>query len=176
MSIKIIPGSNKIESTDGTVQLVGSAGNQPTMVQQVFVQNGAVATASANTYTSNDTIPQQSTATNIFLTLSITPLNASNILIVDAVGNFTHTASDIVVGLWRDSIEDALGVMWDTPESNDFVVTPIRIRVTAGSTSTTTFKLGASGTSGTVTFNGVGGLARFGGTLASTIMITELTP
>lgn len=176
MSIKINLTDNTIESTDASIQLVGSTAIQPTIVQQVFVQDGAVATG-ANNYVDDDSIPQQTGDTNIFLSLAITPRDPDNILLIEAIGNFTAAGANsrLLVGLWRDTTEDAVAVCWDGPEADNLVCTKIRARIPAGSTSPTTFKLGASSNASTTTFNGFGGAARFGGTLASTITITEIS-
>lgn len=148
-----------------------------TIVQQVFTEDGEFATAN-NVTPNNDTIPQQTAETTIILSQAITPNNASNLLIIEGVLNLIGTTGDCIVGLWEDSIENALKTWWDSPRINsNFCSIPFRTRLVAGSTSARTYKIGIGPTAaGTLTLNGISGARRMGGTLATNIMITELTP
>lgn len=146
------------------------------VVQVVNFQTGAMATGTTITPW-DDTIPQI-TEGNEYMTLAITPTNANNILIVAVEANAAgNTAQWMSASLFRDAGVNALSVMnsrlgGDIPYMFSFTHHAI-----AGSTSATTFKVRIGGDlAGTTTFNGSGGVAKYGGRLASSITITEITP
>lgn len=157
----------------GTVDTLQRSGN---VLQVVNFQTGAMATGTTITPW-DDTIPQI-TEGNEYMTLAITPTNANNILIVaveaNAAGNIAQWMS---ASLFRGAGVNALSVMnsrlgGDIPYMFSFTHHAI-----AGSTSATTFKVRIGGDlAGTTTFNGSGGVAKYGGRLASSITITEITP
>jgi len=146
------------------------------VVQVVNTQTGNVATGSTQIPTDN-TIPQN-TEGDEYMTLAITPKSATNKLRIDVVCNVTNAtaARYMTAALFQDSAADALA------SNTAFVVTaasgyPIVITfyMTAGTTSSTTFKVraGANGT-GTTSFNGSGGVRIQGGVMYSSITITEI--
>lgn len=145
----------------------------------VQMQRATVATAADYTTTIpfDDTIPQNTEGSEV-LTLAITPTNASNLLVVDAVIYCSSSiATAFALALFRDSTANALQVEADYHPQNA-VVQPIRIRhvVAAGSTSATTFKLrlGPS-TAATLTVNGEAtATRRFGGALISSMTVSEV--
>ncbi len=155
---------------------VGSGGG--TVVQVVNTQTGAVATGTT-TVPQNDTIPQNTDGTE-FMTLAITPTNAANKLQIDVVMHISCLTGtrNIAVCLFQDSTAGALAV-GEQAEANGGFVQNIKFThyMTAGTTSSTTFKVRAGvETSGTVTFNGSNGNRQYGGVLASSITITEIVP
>ena len=147
------------------------------IVQVVNVINSAVATGTT-TNTLDDTIPQK-TEGNEVMTLAITPTNSSNKLIIYSEGFFTHTAGGAWanVALFQDTTANALsattaGRLSLGDEGLHFSLTHY---MTAGTTSSTTFKIRAGGQdAGTMTFNGSGGTRYMGGVMASSITITEI--
>ena len=147
------------------------------VVQVVHVQDGEVASGTT-TCSYDDTIMQNTEGTE-FMTLAITPTNSNHKLKIDVVGNFNaNTTNKItVVGLFQDSTADALAQMNATEDLNNSPL-PISFShfMTAGTTSSTTFKVRAGpDTSATLTFNGRDGSnRRLGGRYASTITITEI--
>ncbi|MCA3247391.1 MAG: hypothetical protein ING29_13040 [Azospirillum sp.] len=147
-----------------------------TLVQTVGTTTGAVATGTT-TIPLDDTLPQQSTEGTEFLTRSITPLSASNVLQIDALLNLSNStgAGTMIAALFRDSGADALAVA-PMIMANSGVMTQVRIshRVTAGSTAATTFRVRAGfSTAATVTLNGTLGSRQFGGALISSLFVTE---
>ncbi len=144
-------------------------------VQTVGTTTGAVATGTG-TFTINDTLAQNTGGTE-FLTQAITPRASGNVLQIDALLNLSNSvgAGTMIAALFRDSGADALAVA-PMVMANSAVMTQVRIshRVTAGSTSATTFRVRAGfSTAATVTLNGTLGSRQFGGALISSLFVTE---
>jgi hypothetical protein len=146
------------------------------VVQVVSVFDGEAVTT-GSTIAHDDTIPQSSEGVEV-MTLAITPNSASNILRVDVVVSLTHgTVEDaqLTANLFRDSATDAAATQTSSTGPNSQTSIAFSHIVTAGSTAPTTFKVRiGAGNAGTVTFNGSGGTRKFGGVLASSIIITEI--
>lgn len=145
-----------------------------------------VASATSNTASSTSTvipfdttIPQNTEGAEV-MTCAITPSHADNKLKID-VTVYGDAASYYgwAVALFKDSDASAIAtapqISWDggsLPEHITF--THYR---DAGSTSLQTFKVRAGPVSGTLWINqALSGAATFGGTLISTIVITEIDP
>jgi hypothetical protein len=148
------------------------------VVQVVNVMDGAVATGTT-VIPHNDTIPQNTEGTE-FMTLAITPTNASNKLIITVKAFLTQgTVPNWLLGaLFQDTTASALAVSQAgyvrTTITTGFMI-DIKHYMTAGTVSTTTFKFRAgSDAASTVTFNGQGGTRKFGGVLASSMTIEEI--
>lgn len=145
--------------------------------QVVQTQTGAVATGTT-TIPLDDTIPQQ-TEGDQYLSLAITPLNASSTLIIEVVITLANSAAVTeIVALFQDSTANALAAVAESFDSaGSHYVIAFSHRMTAGTTSSTTFKVRAGGAaSGTTTLNGAGGSRRFGGVCVSGMTITEILP
>ena len=146
-------------------------------IQEVSTQTGAVATGTT-TIPIDDTIPQN-TEGNEYMTLAITPTSATNKLRIDVTAIFSSTAAtQVVTALFQDSTANAIAssVFYNSVNGASMTVTFSHV-MDAGTTSATTFKVRAGGgATNTLTFNGLGGARYFGGTLASSIRITEYTP
>lgn len=126
----------------------------------------------------DDTIPQNNEGTE-FMTLSITPKASTNLLIVEAVAMLSSDTSgrNIVAALFQDTTVDAKAVMnfnCDTALAM-FPVT-VSFSMTAGTTSSTTFKLraGSGSNPATITINGRSGARFLGGVPKSWMKITEI--
>jgi hypothetical protein len=146
------------------------------VVQVVNTQTGAVATGTTQT-ANDDTIPQNSEG-NEWMTLAVTPTSSSNKLIIDVLCNCDASGDDhsVVLALFQDSTANALAAVHHEMGSG-YQLNPVFLRhyMTAGTTSSTTFKVrGGTTNSGTVTFNGNGGSRVFGGVMASSITIWEI--
>ena len=146
------------------------------LVQQVNFTTGAVASAST-TIPGDNTIPQITEGTE-YMTLAITPNNASNILVIE-VDFYGSPAGGLwaIAALFQDSTANALsaGIFYPAGASP---VGLIRMRyvMSAGTTSSTTFRVRAGTQSGAaLTFNGQSGTQLFGGAMASGITIREYT-
>ena len=156
--------------TAGNVKLAGD------VVQVVNTQTGAVATGTT-VLPQDDTIPQSGEGVE-FMTLAITPTNASNKLKIDVVIYLSNSAANqnFTAALFQDATANALACI---NEFNGTASAPIMLAfthyMTAGTVSATTFKVRAGcNNAGTTTFNGSGGARLYGGVLASSITITEI--
>ena len=157
----------------GTVDTLQRSGN---VIQVVNFQTGALATGTTVIPWDN-TIPQI-TEGNEYMTLSITPTNINNVLLIEAVlRGSPNAASQLTAALFQGAIVDALSVGTASVTVGGYVATTlVKYRMLAGTTSATTFRIRAGMQSaGTLTFNGNGGVARMLGTLHSSITITEYT-
>lgn len=142
-------------------------------VQIVNFSTGAVASASG-AIPFDDTIPQN-TEGNQYLSLSITPKSVTNKLKIDVTFHSAVNSSErIQIALFKDSIANALMAVNDVDASiNAGYCTTFSYFMTAGTTSSTTFKVRAGSAAGTLTMNGSNGSRLFGGVLISSITITE---
>jgi hypothetical protein len=157
----------------GTLDRLERAGN---ILQVVDFQTGAVATGTT-IIPWDDTIPQNTEGTE-FMTLAITPTSSSNKLLIQIKAFFTYSVSNIWLSgaLFQDATAGALAAT-TFYQAQATASAPIAINyyMTAGTTSSTTFKLRAgSDQAGTVTFNGAATARRFGGVMASYITIMEI--
>lgn len=147
------------------------------VIQRVNTQTGSVSTGTTQ-MPLDDTIPQN-TEGDEYMTLAITPTNASNILYIDVLLNAATTvgaSSQFSVALFQDSTAGALAaVAQGAIDSGQMMSVRLTHKMTAGTTSATTFKVRAGGNgAGTTTFNGRSSGRIFGGVMASSITITEI--
>jgi len=145
------------------------------VLQVVEVHDGAVATGST-IMPSDDTIPQNSEG-NEWMTLAVTPASASNLLRIDTCVHMATTSDDqMIAAIFQDSTASALSASaYRQSAANKINSVYMTHYMTAGTTSSTTFKVRGGGmNSGTITFNGVSSGRLFGGVLASFIIITEI--
>ena len=146
------------------------------LLQMVNTQTGTLATGSGNIEADN-TIPQI-TEGNQYMSLAITPTSASSILLIDvfaiaAAGNDTIMSA----ALFQDSTANALASITGLIAGTDKIYTfAFRHKMTAGTTSATTFKVRIGGNAGNTTFNGRASGQLLGGSLASSITIMEVSP
>ncbi len=144
------------------------------VIQTVNTSDGTLATGTTQIPLDN-TIPQQ-TEGDEYITLAITPTNASNKLKVEVVANFGSSSNNMItVALFRDATASAVAAVSDRGVALNAILNfKLTYWVTAGSTSATTFKVRAgSETTDTVSFNGANGSQYLGGVMASSITITE---
>ena len=145
------------------------------VVQVVNTQTGAVATGTTQ-LPNDDTIPQNNEG-NEYMTLAITPTSASNKLLIEVstVGS-AATGHMLGVALFQDSTAGAIASSTETFATNELTNVSYSHYMTSGATSSTTFKVRMGvGTSTTTTFNGNAGGRFYGGLLASSITITEIS-
>ena len=147
------------------------------VVQIVRTDDGEVTTGTT-LFVYDDTIPQNDEGAE-FITVTITPKDAENKLIVEGKLHFanSNTTNSIFAALFKDSDADAIATSFGSRNNiaNTVVEVGINHTLTAGTTSSITFKIRAgSNLAGTVTFNGASGSRLFGGTLASYIQVTEV--
>jgi hypothetical protein len=154
-----------------------AAGGGGKVVQVVNVQTGAVNTG-ATVLPLNDNIPQK-TEGNEFMTLAITPTNASNKLKIEAVIQLASSsagAQGLSIALFQDATANALAANYLVGTAANYSYELVTTHyMTAGTTSETTFKIhGGAHAAATVTFNGTAAGRIFGGVIASSITITEI--
>lgn len=145
----------------------------PTIIQQVNTSTSSYA-STTTVIPSDDTIPQQTEGSEL-LTLAITPTNASNTLLIEFTG-WGHCASDTVfsVALFQDSTADAIAAVGANNLGNSVKAMSLRHFMTAGTTSSTTFKIRYGPSSAvTVSVNGAGG-RYYGGVSSTVLSITEI--
>tara|TARA_R110000772_G_scaffold21813_1_gene59614 strand:+ start:153 stop:659 length:507 start_codon:yes stop_codon:yes gene_type:complete len=146
------------------------------VVQVVNTTSVAVATGTT-TIPLDDTIPQNNEGTE-FLTLAITPTNASNKLKIEVSGLWGTSADTnwVILALFQDSTANALSAQINFINTADRAVgSELTHFMTAGTTSATTFKLRVGpNASATITMNGGGGARLLGGAISSSITITEI--
>ncbi len=165
--------------SSSSLAFAAPTGGGGAVVQVVNVQTGSSATGTTSMPVGN-VIPQN-TDGDEYMTLAITPTDASNKLKIDVVA-FLSSANGIkwlTAALFQDSTADALAVgaafNYAIATAGNTVV--FSHYMTAGTTSSTTFKVRAGTQDGnTMTFNGSGGTRLWGGVCASSITITEIVP
>ena len=144
------------------------------VIQVATSATGALATGTT-TIPFDDTIPQITEGTE-FMTLAITPSSATNTLIIQVTLQIAFSGSDwTTVALFQDSTASALAATTSNINSGFGLPQTFNYKMTAGTTSSTTFRVRAGGGSaGTVTVNGTASARRLGGVMASTITIYEV--
>ncbi len=145
------------------------------LVQRVNTQTGAVNTGTTQ-IPLDDSIPVK-TEGDEYMTLAITPTSATNILYIDVVAAVAHGGTDsIVAALFQDDTTNALAaIATNSVTSNVGQIITFRHKMTAGTTSATTFKLRMGGNiGGTTRFNSDASGRLLGDVMASSITITEV--
>ncbi len=144
-------------------------------VQVVNAVDGTLSTTTA-------TIPNDNTVPTItegkeFMTLAITPTNSSNLLHIQHTGVYSDdVARNITCALFQDTTTAALCCVIDAVSNPSFGCTvTLNHWMVAGTTDATTFRIRAADLNAdTFCFNGINtGTARMGGSLSSTMTITE---
>ena len=123
----------------------------------------------------DDSIPQNNEGDQYF-SVTITPKNADNLLIIEVIWNGSCSVSgEVVVALFRDAVAATLAAVSSfLPTGNARTNIALRHGMIAGTINAMTFKVRAgSENAGTTTFNGFSGQRRFGGPASSGIMIRE---
>lgn len=145
------------------------------VVQEVATTYSAVATGTT-VIPQDDTIPQI-TEGNEYMTQTITPKSATNLLIIDVEVMIANSANaGKMIALFQDATANALAAKFTYVGSwTDPVNLTLRYSMVAGTTSATTFRVrGGGSVAGTTTFNGALGNRLFGATAKSSIKITEV--
>jgi len=167
--------ANQFISTDGAGTL--SFATAGTLVQQVVVtDNSHFSTASS--IPADDTIPQNTEGAELF-TLAITPTNASNYLLIQVDMNIWSTLGNSLAtaALFQDSTAGALAAsgVWNQNQAGFYpeALTLVH-RMTAGTTSATTFKIRVGSSLGTTYVNGSSTGRFLGGVMKATMIISEI--
>jgi len=159
-----------------TLSNLGTATGFGKLLQVVNFQTGAVATGTT-LIPRDDTIPQN-TEGNEFMTLAITPQNASNKLIVNVSAMVAPSTSAYLIGaLFVGAASDAIAAqLFDVPSSaNQGANLNLTHYLTAGVTTELTFKIRIGlDRAGTITFNGSAGARKFSTIPKSSMTIMEI--
>lgn len=168
--------ANNVNITGGSIdqQSVTGVGR---VVQMVSTSYSAVATGTT-LIPLDDTIPQI-TEGDEYMTQAITPTNSSNLLVIEVVTVCSNNLGTLgtTMALFQDSTANALHAITEysgaADEPRNLVLRHI---MTAGTTSSTTFRIriGSEAGSSTLTFNGRAGARLFGNIPKSNIRITEI--
>ena len=147
------------------------------VLQVVNDQDGAGATGTT-LIPADDTIPQNAEGDE-YMSVAITPASASNTLeiSVKVAGASSASGGDIIAALFQDSTAGSLACgHFRNIGANVMNSTSFKFKMTAGTTSATTFKVRIGGSSaGTFTFSGNAGNRRYGGVLISSLTIKEIS-
>lgn len=158
------------------IQLYGNGVPLPgQLVQEAYTAYNAADNGSA-TAVFDDTIPQVSES-NIFMTQAITPTSKANLLDIEANGivSYATDAINMIAGIWQDATASALAAVYELGKSADGHIMRLKHRMIAGTTSSTSLKYGAAGTSGAaMTFNGQTAARKLGGSMNSYISVKEI--
>jgi hypothetical protein len=168
--------------TSGQSLISGGAGKDASyawtgFVQRVTTTQGGLLSGTTQTPVDN-TIPQITEGTE-FLSATITPRSADNILRIEATLTTTNAAGGVTsFHIHRASSADAIFAVANRPGSNDPGVVTVVHHVTANSTSPTAFQVRVGPNSSTTVYlNGnTSGVQIFGGTCLSSMTITEIAP
>lgn len=142
------------------------------IVQVKKFQTGATATGTT-TIPNDDTIPQI-TEGDEYMTVTFTPLSATDRLKIDVVLLYNEPSGAPGCALFQDTSVNALAAAraqyGAVNEAGSFNFTHYMV---AGTTSPTTFKVRAGDTGGTFRINGNSSGRIYGGVMASSITVTE---
>ena len=169
-TVTIPAGANIVNSGTAT----GFGGGK--VVQVVNVINGDVATGTS--VIPSDNSIAQNTEGDQYMSLAITPTNASNKLIIHVcITGGSSAVTSTGVALFQDSTANALAQSHHYNSQATALNNLSFIHyMAAGTTSATTFKVRCGGAgSNTFTFNGAGGTRVGGDVMASSITITEIS-
>ena len=165
--------NKSIAATQLTGTIAASALPAGSVLQVVNAQSGAVATGTT-IIPADDTIPQITEGTE-YITLAITPKSATSKLLIQLVWMGATTAPSCTIALFQDATANALAATLSSMGANALTTIPLNYFMTAGTTSSTTFRLRfGSNNAATTTTNGQGGARFYGGVANTSITITEI--
>jgi hypothetical protein len=163
---------------------VGYGGFTGNVIQVAYAELTTSGVSGSVTIPVDNTIPQITEGAEI-LTCSITPLYSNSFLYIESncfIGENSNVFDSITAALFRDSTTDAISVSFNNASPTGvfggaIAFNPIYLlaRVSASSTSSTTFRLRAGGSSsGVIRWNGANGSQYFNGRLITYIRIIEV--
>lgn len=159
-------------STAATWQTPGSGGGK---VAQMVYASSTSTDSTSNTIPNDDTIPQN-TEGKEFLTVSITPTNASSTLLVEFTG-WGSSNPHFIVALFVDTTANALCASMTTPNGVGYITPLVLTYVTsAGSTSARTYKLRFGADTGTAYMQALNGSSKFSTGKQAVLRVTEILP
>jgi hypothetical protein len=149
-------------------------------VQVAYAENSAN-TVISTVIPADNTIPQVTEGTQV-LSASITPTAAENYLLVEATitaSELTNVGDSIIAAVFRDGGANAVssGVVGGMNGGGNHLTSGlalVRFRIPAGSTAATTFTVRVGNNTGSCTLNATHQNINLGGTIISTLTITEI--
>lgn len=148
------------------------------VIQEVYASDATYADSSGSAIPLDNSIPQNTEGAEA-VTVSITPQSTTNILFIEGGGPFSiSSATDGgTLALFQDSTADALAATgFELSQVDAMTNVYISHRMSAGTTSSTTFKL-RFGSEGTAAYRNGDSSARIYGGIAKTwIRVTEFQP
>ena len=143
------------------------------VIQVVNVQSGSY-TSSTGTFPFDNTIPQNTEGTELF-TVSITPTSSASKLFIQAVACLGNSAGDwMTIALFQDSTANSLAAnLAYQATATGTLMMPLHYYMTAGTTSSTTFKI-RYGSNGSTTYVNGNSSAKYGGVLISSLTVMEI--
>ena len=158
-------GSDGLHSEAGLVRQIAYAQTQT----KIYEQNATATPSNAK--------PQNNTGLEV-LTCAIVPKSATNILKIEAIVNADmDAATSRTIALFQDSTADAIACTTTAATIDTVHVMAVTYFMSAGTTSSTTFKVrvGCTGATADITVNGDNNNQDFyDGALTSTLSITEI--
>jgi len=149
-----------------------------TVIQMVNTQTGIFEAGGSGNVPDDNSIPAVSEVAEWSeLQTKITPTSATNKLRIDVVLNVEpNNTDDYCFALFKDSDTPILSCAFKYVTTDNSEVVNFTHYMTAGSTSSITFKVGAGtvGGAGTIDLNSQAGAPVLGGAIASSVTITEI--
>lgn len=173
----ITAGANiTVTNAAGSITIAAAGGGGGLVAQQVRATSTATGTSAA-VVPPDSTIPQKTEGVE-YITLAITPTNASNILIIEFTtwGGLT-SGDEIITSLFQDATANALNSSLTHIANNDSADNVVlRHIMVAGTTSSTTFKIrfGPGHAAHTAYYLRYGNGSTLGGVSQSNLTITEI--
>jgi hypothetical protein len=177
-TVDIIDDNTFVSATDSNIATAQSTLDYMNSIgvrQIQYTQTGAKQYFPSQTVIPNDdTIPQITEGSEV-MTRTITPKDAQSILKIDVTAVFANNGTHAVAALFKDADADALACSYIEQGASQPVTHHFTYLMPSGSTATKTFRVRVGGNGGITTFNGDNNdTARYGGVLASSIIITEI--
>lgn len=168
--------SSTAASSESIKAYVDASSGGSGKVIQMVTTNFTTYTNTSSTIPFDDSIPQNTEGAEL-ITLSITPTSATNILVLDAtLSMFNNSGSFRAACFFQDSTSDALYTAGATIDAGLGGFIAMHYTMTAGTTSSTTFKIRYGSNTGTTYINGNSSTRLFGGTQGTWFTITEVEP
>lgn len=146
------------------------------LVQRVKGSTGASAISGTTLIPYDDTIPQITEGIEM-ITQAIVPTSKANVLRVRAALNVSYTViAHVVAALFQDATAGALAAKAQfVAATNAMVLIDVEYMIVAGTTTSTTFRVRAGGsTAGTIRLNGASAARLLGGQMLSSLEVEEL--
>jgi len=171
-----LPSGATLDIASGaTISNSGTASGFGKIVQCVQTTS-TTAGSTAVTLPSDTSIPQNTEGYEL-MTLAITPTSASNKLLITSIVHMSANSGPYhtTLALFQDSTADALAVADDVNDGANYLASVnLRYWMTAGTTSSTTFKIRVGSNIGTCYFGRTSSYDPFcGGVLQHNLTITE---